>query len=244
MTETLPSPLEYFSDEEVPFGDSPNTFVYIKFNFKTMEFALNVKENGDDEFLGGDAATEYGASEDSINEFVVEVCNEYGVKSFPASLWKKATTFVEHRQYTESFNTLVTKPSVFKTKAAPDTIKALYFKPLPGAFSGYLSVERNGESFAGILEDREQLTGSVRILNEALQEATEMDAVAKTFCLLTEVARQLPGHEVSYSNWVNMLIPYAHPRPRLAEELLNPGDGEIPYIDIARVPDRRLNPLT
>lgn len=244
MTESLPSPLEYFSDEEVPFGDSPNTFVYIKFDFETMEFVLNVKENGEDEYLGGDAAAEFGASEDSVNAFIVEVCNEYGVKNFPASLWKKATTFILHRQYTESFTTLVRKPSFFKPQTEPDTIKVLYFQPLPGEFSGYLSVERGGEYFAGPLEDREMLTGAVNVLNDALQDATEMDAVANTFCLLTNIARQLPGHEISYSNWVNMLIPYAHPRTRLVEELLSPGDGEIPRIEIPRVPDRRLNPST
>lgn len=242
MAETLPSALEYFSDEEVPFGESSFTFAYIKFDFEKMEFALNVKTNGEDEYLGGDAVTECGASEDSVNEFVVEVCNEYGVKEFPVSLWQKATTFIRHRQYTKSFNAPVTKPSFFGSEKGTDTIKVLYFQPLPGVFSGYLSVERGREFFAGVLEDREQLTGAVQVLNQALQDATEMDAIADTFCLLTDIARQLPGHEVSYFNWVNMLIPYAHPRPRLVEELLKDGDAEIPYIDIPRVPDRRLNP--
>lgn len=244
MTDILPSALEYFSDEEAPFGDSPNTFAYIKFDFDSMEFVLNVKGNGDDEFLGGDTATEYGASEDSVNAFVVEVCNEYGVKSFPVSLWQKATTFIQYRQYAKSFHTQVTKPSWFKGKTGSDSIKVLYFPPRSGVFSGYLSVQRGRDSFAGGLEDREMLTGAVRVLNDALQEATEMDAVAEIFCLLTDIARQLPGHEISYSNWVNMLIPYAHPRPRLVEEMLVSRDGEIPYIEIPRVPDRRLNPLT
>lgn len=242
MTDTLPSPLDFFSDEEVPFGDSPDTFVYIAFNFDTMEFVLNVKENGEDEYLGGDAATEYGASEETVNNFVVEVCNEYGVKSFPASLWKKAVTFVRHRQYTESFNTLIRRPSHFSAKAEPDMLKALYFKPLPGVFSGYLSVERGGDAYAGLLEDRETLASSINILNDALQDATEIDAVANIFCLLAEIGRQLPGGEINYA-WGGLLIPYAHPRPRMVEELLESGDGEIQRLNLPRVPDRR-NPET
>lgn len=242
-TTPAPSPLDYFSDEEVPFGDSPNTFVYIKFDFEAMEFVLNVREDGDDEYLGGDSATEFGASEESVNRFVVEVCEQYSVKSFPASIWQKAVTFIEHRQYTESFTVLVMKPSFVKSKTGPDTIKALYFKPLPGVFSGYLSAERGGVSFAGPLEDREILTGAVNVLNEALQDATEMDAIAKTFCLLAEVGRQLPGGEINYA-WGGLLIPYTHPRHRMVEELLVPGDGEIRRLNLPRVPDRRTNPIT
>lgn len=238
MTEILPSPLDYFSDEEVPFGDIPNTFVYIKFDFDAMKFTLNVKQNGDDEFIGGDGDDWEQAHEDSVNSFVVEVCEEYGVKSFPASIWQKAITFITHRQYTESFNVPVTKPSIFKSKSKQDNIKALYFKPLPGIFSGYLSVERGGESFAGPLEDREQLTGAVRVLNDTLQDATEMDAISNTFCLLAEIGRQLPGGEINYA-WGGLLIPYAHPRPRMVEELLVPGDGEIRRLNLPRVPDRR-----
>lgn len=243
MAETLPSPLEYFSDEEVPFGNSPDTFVYIKFDFDAMKFALNVKQNGDDEYIGGDGDDWEEANEDSVQSFVVEVCEEYGAKNFPASIWQKAITFITHRQYTESFNVPVTKPSIFKAKTKQDNIKALYFKPLPGVFSGYLRAERGGVSFAGPLEDREMLTGAVNVLNEALQDATEMDATAKVFCLLAEVGRQLPGGEINYA-WGGLLIPYAHPRQRMVEELLVPGDGEIRRLNLPRVPDRRSNPIT
>lgn len=240
MTETLPSPLDYFSDEEVPFSDSPNTFAYIKFDFSNMTFVLNVKQDGNDEYIGGDDADYDGmpAHHESVEDFIKEVCEEYGVETFPENIEKKALDFITKRQYTESFNVLVTKPSILKPNAAPDMIKVLYFQPSPDMYHGYLSVERGDKSFAGPLEDREMLTGAVIALNDALQEATETDAVANLFCLLTEIGRQLPGSEETYRyRWVMMLIPYAQPRPRLVEELLLPG-LEAP--DLPRVPERKM----
>ena len=237
-TTPAPSPLDYFSDEEVPFGDSPNTFAYIAFDFATMTFALNIKQNGDDEYLGGDDQDDlyWGerASEESVEEFIKEVCEEYGVEKFPERLKRKAITFMWNRQYTESFNVPVTKTSA----GSPDMIKVLYFKGVPEVYSNYLSVERGGKSFAGPLEDKEMLTGAVTVLNDTLQEATETDAIANTFCLLAEIGRQVPGGEETY-RWGGLLIPYSHPRPRLVEELLI-GDGEIKPPHLPRVPDRRI----
>lgn len=237
MTETLPSPLDYFSDEEVPFSDHPDTFAYIKFDFSNMTFVLNVKQDGDDEYLGGDDADFDGmpAHEESVEDFIKEVKEEYGVEEFPESLEKKAKDFIWKRQYTEAFNVPVRKT---EPNAAPDMIKVLYFQGVPDMYSGYLSVERGDKSFAGLLEDREMLTGAVIALNDALQDATEIDTVAKLFCLLTDIGRQLPGSEETYQyRWVMMLIPYAHPRPRLVEELLLPG-LEAPHLP--RVPERKI----
>lgn len=233
MTETLPSPLDYFSDEEVPFGDSPDTFAYIKFDFSNMTFVLNVKQNGDDEYIGGDDADWDGmpAHHESVENFIKEVCEEYGVATFPESIEKKANDFITKRQYTESFNVPVTKAS----GGSPDMIKVLYFRGFPDMYYSYLSVERGDKSFAGPLEDREMLTGAVIALNDALQEATETDAIANTFCLLADIGREVPGGEETYK-WGSMLIPYAHPRPRMVEELLLPG-LQPPHLP--RVPDRR-----
>lgn len=262
MTDTLPSALDYFSDEEVPFSDYPDTFAYIAFDFSNMTFALNIKQDGDDEYLGGDNDDDWNyhqASEDSVESFIREVCEEYGVEKFPESLEKKALDFIRKRQYTESFDVPVRNASSSKpnsaadiikalyfpdksssshnTDAAPDMIKVLYFQGFPNMYSGYLSVERGDKSFAGPLEDREILTGAVITLNDALQEATETDAIAKIFCLLADIGRQVPGGEETY-RWGSLLIPYAHPRPRLVEELLL-GDGEIKPPHLPRVPDRR-----
>lgn len=240
MTDTLPSPLEYFSDEEVPFSDTPNTFAYIAFDFTTMTFALNVKEDGEDEYLGGDCDLWGKASRKSVKSFIKEVCDQYGADKFPKSLKKKALTFIQQREHAESFTTLVRKPSLFKRKTTPDVLKVHYFKPLPGVFSGYLSVQRGTDSFAGVFEDKEALKGSIKILNDALQDATEIDAVSNTFCLLADIGRELPGGEVNYSYAEgSLLIPYDRPRPRLVEELLYCGDGEIPKLNLPRVQERR-----
>lgn len=240
MTDILPSPLEYFSDEEVPFSDTPNTFAYITFDFTAMTFALNVKEDGEDEYLGGDCDLWGKASRKSVKSFIKEVCDQYGVDKFPKSLKKKALTFIQQREYAESFATLVRKQSLFNRKTTPDVLKVHYFKPLPGVFSGYLSVQRGANAFAGVFEDKETLKGSIKVLNDALQDATEIDAVANTFCLLADIGRQLPGGEVNYSyTGGSLLIPYDQPRPRLVEELLVPGDGEIRRLNLPRVQDRR-----
>jgi hypothetical protein len=267
MTETLPSPLDYFSDEEVPFSDEPDTFAYIAFDFSNMTFILNIKQNGDDEYLGGDDEdnpdwSRKQASEESVESFIKEVKDAYGVEKFPESLEKKALDFIRKRQYTESFDVPVRNastskpnsasgiikalyfpdvpvrnPSISNPKGSPDMIKVLYFRGFPSMYSGYLSVERGDKSFAGLLEDREMLTGAVIVLNDALQDATETDAIAKIFCLLADIGREVPGGEETY-RWGGLLIPYAHPRPRLVEELLL-GDGEMKPPHLPRVPDRR-----